>query len=243
MKVKSILCILVLLILKGGFAQIPQSPNKINSNGRKEGRWTILFNGSWKESQNPDSIRFYRRISFLDGVPVGVVKDYYLSGKIQMTGKLKSADSAVYDDGLVTWFYENGIIETQCNYLNGKRNGAYSMNYSNGKTCWQGFMRNGKKDSLNVFCYPNGVICVKINFHQDTIWNVLAANDSLGRPLHWGDLKDGSGNLTEFYLDGKKSSEGQYLKGIREGSWKEYDTTGGWWEGNYIKGKKDGKEK
>jgi hypothetical protein len=45
MKTKTLLTILLIFFIGYGFTQqIPQSPNKIDKNGFREGKWTILYN-------------------------------------------------------------------------------------------------------------------------------------------------------------------------------------------------------
>ena len=62
--------------------QIPQSPNKINHDGSREGKWTILLDKEMKEIKNKDSVQFYRIIEYWNGIPVGRERNYYRSGKI-----------------------------------------------------------------------------------------------------------------------------------------------------------------
>lgn len=38
--------------------QIPIYPNKVDEQGRKTGKWTILFDEDWKEIDNIDSTAF-----------------------------------------------------------------------------------------------------------------------------------------------------------------------------------------
>ncbi|MCX6268883.1 MAG: hypothetical protein NTW16_16275 [Bacteroidetes bacterium] len=253
------------LSVSAGFAQIPQSPNKINSNGRRDGVWTILYNEDWKVPQKGDTAMYYRIITFLDGKPDGVIRDYYLSGKIQWEGKLKSIDPGVYDDGQCSWYYENGNKKSTSFYLNEKRNGAYQMFFSNGKVSESGVFKNGVRDNLITYYHPNGEVFSERIFHQDSLWDFISTKDSIGHPLKTGDLIRGCGSVIEYFRSGKKSGKGNYKNGVRDGSWtfyfengkisskgnykdalkdgywKEYQTSKAWCEGNYIKGKSEGK--
>lgn len=217
MKTKVVLLIFLSLVIKG-FTQIPQSPNKINSNGNKEGVWTILFTEKWKETTIPDSIKYYRLITFQDGKPSGIVRDYYLSGKIQWEGKLKSmTPEDVHDDSLCTWYNENGKTSSQGNYKNEVRDGFWKE-YEDDDSWWEGNYINGKKDGIWTGWYENGK---KIGEHL------------------WVDGKR-EGLWSYWFDDGNLSSQGKYKNGLKEGLWKEYEEDGSWWEGNYITGKEDG---
>jgi antitoxin component YwqK of YwqJK toxin-antitoxin module len=118
MKTKIVFCIILLLFFKEGFSQIPQSPNTINSKGLKEGLWTILYNQKSKETKRYDSVKFYRKVNFSNGKPIGTVRDYYLSGTIKWEGKLKSINPDVFDDGYFIEKDEGGKISSEGEYKN-----------------------------------------------------------------------------------------------------------------------------
>ena len=64
-------------------ANIPEHPNALNANGLRHGWWTIVINAGIAEHKKTDSsnyIRYYRVMEFVDGKPVGVAKDYFLTG-------------------------------------------------------------------------------------------------------------------------------------------------------------------
>ena len=82
------------------------------------------------------------------------------------------------------------------------------MYFPEGKIAMHGYMKNGLKDSLNTFYYPNGKIWSRSVLHQDTLWEVLFTNDSLGNPLPTGDLKNGNGYQIDYNMNGKKWLEG-----------------------------------
>ena len=91
-------------------AQIPQSPNVLDSNGQRQGRWTILFDIDWNETEEPENAAFYRIADFDQGKPVGKITDYYENGIPQM-----EADSIVSElpekyDGKVILYSQEGNI-------------------------------------------------------------------------------------------------------------------------------------
>ena len=240
MKTTVLIIIIPLLAAIKGFAQIPQSPDSVNPNGKKIGAWTMLYDGNWKETKNMDSVKYYRKIAFLDGKPSGVVKDYYLSGKILWEGNLEAVNPPLVGNGLCTWYSENGNIRKKINYFNGLPNGEYQYYFPNGQQSIRGFMKSGLKDSLTIYYFPNGKIWSKIEFRQDSLWDVLFSNDSLGNSLPVGDLKNGNGYHIDYYMNGKKSMEGSIKNGVKTGSYKIYGEDDSWAEGNYIDGKMKG---
>ena len=89
--------------------QIPINPNKVDDQGRKTSKWTILFDENWNEIENTGEAAFYRLITYEEGRPVGQMGDYYLNGQIQMEAKLISENPETYD-GEVIWYSEEGNI-------------------------------------------------------------------------------------------------------------------------------------
>ena len=122
------------LLFENVFTQIPQSPNKINPAKERDGVWTILYDSNGKETSIPDSMRYYQINSFIDGKPVGIVRDYYRSGTLRWKGGLKSLQPPISREGLNTWYFENGNVKTRVNYTNNKENGEYHTYSPDDKT-------------------------------------------------------------------------------------------------------------
>lgn len=102
--------IILLLITTFVFAQeIPTSPNKEDENGR-QGRWTIYYDQNWEIIEDPSQAVFYRLITYVDGIPSGVVRDYFKSGQLQMEGMMRP-DTAEEMDGIVKYYKESGELE------------------------------------------------------------------------------------------------------------------------------------
>lgn len=91
---------------------IPQYPNHTDAQGHRQGFWTILYDKDWKLTQDTTQAQFYRIIRYKNDLPVGKVRDYYRSGKVQMVG-----DSLIKDrpedvkQGKFVWYYERGKVE------------------------------------------------------------------------------------------------------------------------------------
>ena len=93
---------------------------------------TVFYDKDWEQS-NPENASYYRVISSDSGREIQYqVKDYYISGSIQMTGAYKS----IYPDnktGPFNYWYENGQSQIVCNYHNNKLDGEYFEYYDNGE--------------------------------------------------------------------------------------------------------------
>jgi TonB family protein len=93
---------------------------------------TIYFNRSWQQSDK-EYAQYYRVISNdTSGKIQFIVKDYYISGPIQMAGTYKSINPD-FKTGDFRYWYENGQSHIECNFLNNKLNGDYVEYYENGQ--------------------------------------------------------------------------------------------------------------
>ena len=94
---------------------IPDNPNSYDKKGRKTGTWTILFDQDFAPTDNLDSVEYYRIISYKNGLPDGLVNDYYINGNIQWEGILLSDEPEDIVDGECIYYWDNGqkkLIET-----------------------------------------------------------------------------------------------------------------------------------
>ena len=105
-------------VLKSSAQSIPSHPNKEDSLGR-QGTWTVLFDKNWQIIDNPESVEYYRIITYQDDKPVGIVRDYYRSGQIQMEGAM-THDRPEEMVGLVTYYYPDGTVQNAEYYLGEK---------------------------------------------------------------------------------------------------------------------------
>jgi len=115
------------------------------------------------------------------------VLDYYKSGALQMEG-LSNSKEFLEENGLFTYYYENGNKKAVANYVNGVREGQEVRWYKNGtKQSVQNYVK-GKLDGDNASWYENG-------------------NQKATRFYIRGGV---NGKVTEWYENGNKKSEVVY---------------------------------
>lgn len=90
--------------------QIPVNPNALDDQGKKIGKWTILFDSTKVRIDNPDNTFFYRLVTYHEGNPVGKVEDYYRNGSIQMKSTLISENPDQFDGKAIWYSEERNII-------------------------------------------------------------------------------------------------------------------------------------
>jgi hypothetical protein len=155
--------ITVLLILSvfGAAAQnqIPYQKNKIDRDGRRQGKWCITFNASWKETKAKDSVAYYRVIEYVNDKPTGITNDYYVFGKKQWSGTLLQDRPVEIPNGGVTYYFEDGSVSLQANFVEGIKTGLeirynrdgtkhHEAQYENNELTKLDFFQNNEKIKL-----------------------------------------------------------------------------------------------
>ncbi len=103
------------------FAQVPpQNPNQTDSLGKKQGRWTILYDLNGEIVQDTSWADLYRVLTYQHDRPIGQVEDYYLNGQLQMHADSLMQEAPDQYHGEVTFFREDGSKDAFQKYENGK---------------------------------------------------------------------------------------------------------------------------
>jgi len=115
-------------------------------------QYTYYYNKGWATCEK-DSAEFYRIISLdNEGNPVGIVKDFFISGEIQWEGYLSyfDSDSSENDimDSICIFYYKSGKKEIERFYNEGILNGTYKNWDETGKLR---HTANYINDSLNGY--------------------------------------------------------------------------------------------
>ncbi len=100
---------LVLLSLLSVAQPLPSSPNLSDDNGR-QGEWTIYYDQNWKIIEDAASAAYYRKITYINDKPIGLVRDFYKSGQVQMVVSMLSDRPEVLD-GMCKWYTAEGKLE------------------------------------------------------------------------------------------------------------------------------------
>lgn len=139
---RRILPILLTFIFTQSFSQ-PANPNRM-SDGKRQGKWTILVDKDWNEIPTKSGAAYYRIIDYKDGKPQGVSRDYTISGQLQWEGQLIS-DTPDVNDGLCIWYEPDGNKSKEITYRNGVMDGK-AVYYMAGKKYSEGTY---SQDKLN----------------------------------------------------------------------------------------------
>ena len=83
------------------------------------GQTVEYYDGDWNRIDSKEGAEYYREINYDEkGKPIGLVKDYYITGELQFTGRMISIDPELMD-GTCTWYYKNGQKSQEATYQRG----------------------------------------------------------------------------------------------------------------------------
>ena len=133
----------------------------------------IFYNADWKVSDQLNA-EYYRLISFDEqGKPVGKVRDYYISGQLQWEGQFSYVDkfdnSKDINEGLCTWYYQNGNKSQEGTYVNNIEEGLFNFWKEDGVKSHSGNFKNGKEHGAWTYYYENGKPYVIYTYNEGNL--------------------------------------------------------------------------
>lgn len=123
---------------------------------------TEYFDEDWNRCE-PKDAAYYRHVTYkAPNTPDGIVKDYYISGKLQSTFTCiymdYNEDGKNFKEGEALWYHENGQLNTKQYYYNNKINGPVKQYDEYGTLrSSENFIR-GVRDGENKTYYSDGSI-------------------------------------------------------------------------------------
>ena len=123
-------------------------------------------------------------------------------------GNLKIMSSTIVEDSIIntyfTSFYANGKVRETYNLKNGLKYGVYMAMFYDGQTKEYCIYENGLENGEYISYYPNRMYLSRINWKEGV--------------LH--------GKSTFFYPNGEPMQTGQFVDGLKDGEWIDYDQEG-----------------
>lgn len=196
----------------------------IDEAGNLRGPWTEYHaNGKTKGKGNYDN-----------GAKVGEWVFYHPNGKTEQKGKY---DKKGRPQDLWKWFYDNGNLLREENYLNGKREGSLtewsdtgkdsSGNTTDAKVITKGEYIDGMKEGkwfYQIQDYREEGMYKSDN--KDGPWESYYVDNN--QVKFAGKYVEGlpDGKHTYYYRDGKIKEEGKYIMGNKDGNWEYFNPDG-----------------
>jgi antitoxin component YwqK of YwqJK toxin-antitoxin module len=160
---------------------------------------TIWFDSNWNPSEK-ETATYYRSIPKAQNNGFWIV-DYYMDGTKQMEGFSfnKSVNKEKFD-GLVTYYFSDGVTYQEVNYTSGKIDGIRKIYFKSGELKDEREYEDGKMEEKFSEYYETGELAVRGNYDNN--------------------LKEGVWKT--YYKNGKIKERGKYEKGEKIGIWKTF---------------------
>jgi antitoxin component YwqK of YwqJK toxin-antitoxin module len=209
--------ILILFTLHSNLnAQVNDSINKTDKNGKKQGHWIkkypsghVLYNGYFKDDR-----------------PTGLFRRFFENDSVWsvlvFNSDSKEAEAVIY--------YPDGCIASKGKYVNQLKEGKWSFYSERIKgylICEEEYLNN-LKNGQSIKYYPDKTIAEKINYLKDVKtgeWDQYFPNGNACLMANYieGKLQ---GKFEVFFTDGKPEYVGQYKNNTRDGLWNIYKPDG-----------------
>ncbi|MGP8214130.1 MAG: toxin-antitoxin system YwqK family antitoxin [Bacteroidia bacterium] len=136
MKIKFVSSIIIALswavlpaAAQNGFTNKAEAKNMMKDS-LKEGKWVEYFDENQDTTSDTSQVVYYSLTEYKAGNPVGIVREYYKSGKLYSETPY-SADGHI--DGVLKNYYESGVLSYMVPYVYGKKEGVERYYYPDGK--------------------------------------------------------------------------------------------------------------
>jgi antitoxin component YwqK of YwqJK toxin-antitoxin module len=160
---------------------------------------TIWFDSNWNPSEK-EKATYYRPSPKPQKNGFWIV-DYYMNGIKQMEGfSLNKSVNKEKFDGLVKYYFNDGVIYQEVNYTLGKINGERKIYFESGKLKEERDYEDGKMTGRFSEYYNTGELSVRGDYEDN--------------------LKEGVWKT--YYKNGKIKERGKYEKGEKIGIWKTF---------------------
>lgn len=102
---------------------------------------TVFYQENWQPTHKSKAA-FYRPFPQQEGSGYRI-KDYYISGKLQMDAYSESTEDDKFH-GEVTWYYESGEVQQKAQYAHGLMNGTFTVFAPDGSKLSEGDYEDGE---------------------------------------------------------------------------------------------------
>jgi protein TonB len=113
------------------------------------------FNKHWSPVSDPKKAVFYRTVEYKDSTRF-VVRDYFISGKIQRIAECSQVAPRLIYEGKNIVYYENGAIKEETNYRNDEKIGIYKSYYMDGGLEFELYNTPGRKTKYITYINSAG---------------------------------------------------------------------------------------
>jgi periplasmic protein TonB len=153
------------------------------SNAQSKETIIEYFDNDWKTVADPKSAAFYRSVEKTE--TNYIVRDYYISGTVQMVAECREISPKIVHEGKTTLYYEGGVVKEESVYADNKHVGLLKTYYRSGKPRLEEFYKDDKPTYIHFWSedgeelLPNGKGIVKPG-EESKYDNYTIVKDSMG---------------------------------------------------------------
>ena len=160
---------------------------------------TVWFDSNWNPSTK-EKATYYRPVPKSQNNGFWII-DYYMDGTKQMEGfSLNNSVNKEKFDGLVKYYFADGVIYQEVNYITGQIDGVRKIYFESGKLKNEREYEDNKMEGEFSEYYDTGELSVRGDYENS--------------------LKEGVWKT--YYKNGKIKERGKYEKGEKIGIWKTF---------------------
>ena len=179
------------------------------------------FNKHWSPITDPKKAVFYRIVEYKDSVKF-IVRDYFISGKIQREAECSQVTPRLIYDGRNIVYYENGSIKEETSYRNDEKTGLYKSYHINGTLEFEQFNVPGKKAKYITYISSAGTTLLSNgdgmiparSIKGEKCYSLIEDSVATGITNVDGVEQEGANQETQFYLVDKMAQFKGGLEGL-----------------------------
>lgn len=222
-KVISIIIVFLFVFCIAAFSAIPEAPNAENDDGERIGQWVLLFDEEFFEYWDEDTPDYYGLITYDNGEIDSPLKVYYPSGKLYFETQVWATDPIEIANGEVTFYWENGKLESKITYKESVKTGQCQLMNEDGNLWRKGQYVDGQSTGEWIEYYQDGSYG-KGQIDQGkpiSVWQYFYSDGTKQAQGGWSDGKRQQ-EWIYYTVDGEINVKGEYKDDIQDGDWTQY---------------------
>lgn len=188
---------------------------------------------------------------YIEGKPVGVHRTFDSLGRVN-SSRLYDRNGNLIGEGIVNiegdrvgswkYYYGNGIIKSEGEYLENRRTGLWKYYYENGSIEQKGDFLYGVPHGKWVWYYEVGTVKREEDYRLGKEDGESVEYDEYGEIIAQGKYIEGLKEGKWFFDFQVQTEEGDFKNDFKHGFWKYYFPNGKlYFEGRFVQGNPDGK--
>ena len=164
-------------------------------------------------------------IPFKNGDVYGTQKSFFDNGKPHEFTSFKPSDSAqIYFHGIQKSWNKDGVLTKSCVWVENKLQGKYTTRYDNGQVEIETTYDNGRLHGKYMHYHENGKLKIEAELDHGMEFGITKKYREEG--YLYNKIDHDTDSAYYYYEDGKLNGCGKSINGIQEGTWIWYYSNG-----------------